>query len=41
MQTYLKRFLRYFDFPLFFTYLLLMFIWTCHDLQFEYGVGGR
>ena len=32
MHTYSKRFLRNFDFPLFFTYLFLMFIWSGYDL---------
>ena len=32
MKTYIKRILRNFDFPLFFTYLVLMFVWACHDL---------
>ena len=41
MQPYFKRFLRNFDYPLFFTFLILYLIWSCHDLQFEYGVGRR
>ena len=32
MKTYFKRFFKNFDYPLFFTYSIINFIWTYHDL---------